>query len=70
MKLRQYIESKQLTPADVARALRVSHMSVSRYLRPGYRPRPKIILAIRAWTGGAVTEADWYDDEAGFRRAS
>jgi transcriptional regulator with XRE-family HTH domain len=59
MHLANYMARQDLSDEAVATAIGRSRVSVSRYRRKLVRPDWDTIEAIRAFTKGAVTEADW-----------
>jgi transcriptional regulator with XRE-family HTH domain len=59
MHLATYMAEKGLSDEDVAAAIARSRVSVSRYRRKLIRPEWETIEAIRLYTKGRVTEADW-----------
>ncbi|MGC2853931.1 helix-turn-helix domain-containing protein [Novispirillum sp. DQ9] len=61
MKLADYMKVHGLGPSEMARRLKVSHATVSRY-RDGDRvPEPDVMRRIVEETGGAVLPNDFYD---------
>jgi hypothetical protein len=59
MHLADYMAEEGLRDEDVAAAIGRSRVSVSRYRRKLIRPEWHVINAIRRYTKGKVTEADW-----------
>jgi transcriptional regulator with XRE-family HTH domain len=59
MHLADYMAERSLSDEDVAAAIGKSRVSVSRYRRKLIRPEWDAIDAIRRYTKGQVTEADW-----------
>lgn len=59
MKLDAWMQSTGRRREDVAEELRVSVVSVGRYITGERIPRPEIIVRIKIMTGNAVTADDF-----------
>jgi hypothetical protein len=59
MHLSDYMAANNLSDRDVAGAIARSRVSVSRYRRSLVRPGWETMEAVRRFTGGKVTPADW-----------
>ena len=61
MHLSAYMELRNLRDEDVAAAIGVTRVSVSRYRRRLIRPSWRMIDKIERWSKRVVTSADWKD---------
>lgn len=59
MQLRDYMATKEVTPAEMARKVGVSVSAISRYCAGERTPEPPILKKIRKATGGMVTPNDF-----------
>ena len=64
MKLDRYRAENKITLAALAKEVGVSEVAMSRYERGERTPRPTIMRAITAATGGAVTPNDFISEAA------
>jgi transcriptional regulator with XRE-family HTH domain len=65
MRLRDYLDARNLTMAEFAGLIGVAPMTIHRYLNNGRIPRTDVMLAIIEATEGHVTADDFFcpDDE-------
>lgn len=61
MKLKDYLEHKNIKVADAAKALGVSSYCIGLWARGERMPRPAQMGDIFQWSGGAVEPNDFYD---------
>lgn len=61
MKLQQYLDEKQQTVADLARALCVQHTVALRWANGARVPSKENMQKIYEWSGGAVEPNDFYN---------
>jgi len=65
MKLKHYLQKKQMTYQQFAELVGVKRMTVYAWCADNHRhktPRPKHLLKIRQITGGKVSYRDFYDE--------
>lgn len=63
MLLKDYIRQRRITIADAARELKEHHDTVRKWAHGLRVPRPPAQRKIREWSGGAVTPADWIEQD-------
>ena len=64
MDLKTYMLKRQISVAAMARAIKASHLTVTRYLSGAVPvPTPAIMRSLIAVTGGKVTPNDFYSQE-------
>ncbi len=69
MKLATYLTETGLTEPAFAQSLKVSQVTINRYVRNERFPDPAMIGRIAEATDNRVTVADWYEQAAEKRRA-
>ena len=69
MTLAEWMNVNAKTREEVAASLQVSEVSVGRYLTGARRPKPMIVLKIKAMTKGLVTADDFLSLESSPRAA-
>lgn len=63
MKLKTYIRSKKMTPAEFGKLMGASEGGVVKWIHETRIPRPKQMLQIAELTGGLVMPNDFYFPE-------
>lgn len=61
MKFKTYLEKNKITEMQAAADLGCSQPAVNRYCHDRI-PKPAMIVKIKEWSGGKVTERDWYSE--------
>jgi transcriptional regulator with XRE-family HTH domain len=64
MHLSQYMAAHDLSDEDVAKAVKLHRVSISRYRRGKERPAWDVVERIFKWSGGSVTANDWLSASA------
>lgn len=69
MRLQEWLTRHRMSPANLAEKICVAERTVWRYLEGSRTPRPDVIQAIFAATGGSVTANDFHKQEAAHGKA-
>jgi transcriptional regulator with XRE-family HTH domain len=64
MHLSQYMKTHDLSDEEVAKAVKLHRVSISRYRRGKERPAWDVVERIFKWSGGSVTANDWLSASA------
>jgi len=68
MHLKDYLSDQNMTQAEFAELLGVTHQAVNQWLRGRRFPRRELVVKIEKITGGNVKPSDWYVSNSGNRR--
>ena len=64
MTLNQYLTEHRITVATAAKEMGLGHETVRLWKIGARIPRPNNIALVEHWSGGCVSAADWYPNNA------
>lgn len=60
MKFERFLNEKNISPEDAAKALDTTTVSINRYINGSRIPKFDMVLKIKNWTKNQVMPNDWY----------